>query len=215
MRPEFARPYIESLGAFLEEELVRGKTVLPSPDDYFAALKATPFERVKVVILGQDPYHGYGQANGLSFSVRKQIALPPSLRNIFKEMAVDLDQPDFEFKDGDLSGLARQGVLLLNTVLSVEENKPGSHQGRGWEKLTDRIIELLDEHRSGLVFILWGNQAKKKASNIDAYKHRIITSVHPSPLSAYRGFFGSRPFSQCNEFLQSRGVEPVLWLDGL
>ena len=188
---------------------------MPSPGDYFAALKATPFEDVKVVILGQDPYHGYGQANGLSFSVGKQMALPPSLRNIFKEMAVDLDQPDFEFKDGDLSGLARQGVLLLNTVLSVEENKPGSHQGRGWEKLTDRIIELLDEHRSGLVFILWGNQAKKKASNIDAYKHRILTSVHPSPLSAYRGFFGSRPFSQCNEFLQSRGVEPVLWLAGL
>ena len=188
---------------------------MPSPDDYFAALKATPFERVKVVILGQDPYHGYGQANGLSFSVHKQIALPPSLRNIFKEMAVDLGQPDFQFKDGDLSGLARQGVLLLNTVLSVEENKPGSHQDRGWEKLTDRIIKLLNEYRSGLVFILWGNQARKKAGNIDGSKHRIITSVHPSPLSAYRGFFGSRPFSQCNEYLQSCGVEPVLWLDGL
>lgn len=215
MQSEFERSYIESLGAFLEGQRGLGKIVLPSPDEYFAALKATPFERVKVVILGQDPYHGYGQANGLSFSVRKQIALPPSLRNIFKEMAVDLGQPDFQFKDGDLSGLAKQGVLLLNTVLSVEENKPGSHQDRGWEKLTDRIIKLLDEYRSGLVFILWGNQARKKACNIDAHKHRIITSVHPSPLSAYRGFFGSRPFSQCNEYLQSQGVEPVLWLDGL
>jgi uracil-DNA glycosylase len=140
LREEFEQPYMESLGAFLEAEQGRGKTVLPAPDQYFAALKATPFERVKGVILGQDPYHGYGQANGLSFSVRKQIALPPSLRNIFKEMAVDLGQPDFQFVDGDLSGLAKQGVLLLNTVLSVEENKPGSHQDCGWENLTDRII---------------------------------------------------------------------------
>jgi uracil-DNA glycosylase len=205
---------MESLGTFLETERGRGKTVLPAPDQYFAALKATPFERVKAVILGQDPYHGYGQANGLSFSVRKQIALPPSLRNIFKEMAVDLGQPDFQFVDGDLSGLAKQGVLLLNTVLSVEENKPGSHQDCGWENLTDRIIMLLDEHRTGLVFILWGNQARKKAKAIDDHKHRIITSAHPSPLSAYRGFFGSRPFSQCNQYLQSRGMEPVPWLDG-
>jgi uracil-DNA glycosylase len=205
---------MESLGAFLEEEEGLGKTVLPNSHEYFAALKATPFERVKVVILGQDPYHGAGQANGLSFSVRKQVALPPSLRNIFKEMAVDLGQPDFQFIDGDLSGLAEQGVLLLNSVLSVEENKPGSHQDRGWEKLTDRIIALLDQHSTGLVFILWGNQAGKKAKAIDDHKHRVITSAHPSPLSAYRGFLGSRPFSQCNDYLQARGVMPISWLDG-
>mgnify|MGYP001168190297 CR=1 FL=1 len=205
---------MESLGKFLEAERDRGKTVLPAPDEYFAALKATPFERVKVVILGQDPYHGYGQANGLCFSVRKQVALPPSLRNIFKEMAVDLGQPDFQIVDGDLSGLAEQGVLLLNTVLSVEENEPGSHRDQGWEKLTDRIIVLLDEHRAGLVFILWGNQARKKATAIDQHKHLVLSAAHPSPLSAYRGFFGSRPFSQCNDYLQSRGVGTIPWFCG-
>ena len=215
MREEFEQPYFASLDDFLKQQRGQGKDALPAHDATFGALKATPFERVKVIILGQDPYHGHGQANGLSFSVRRQSALPPSLRNIFKEMAIDLGQPDFKFKDGDLSGLARQGVLLLNTVLRVEKNKPGSHQNRGWEKLTDRIISLLDERKEGLVFILWGNPAGKKARNIDDHKHRIITSVHPSPLSAYRGFFGSRPFSQCNEYLLSRGVEPVPWLHEL
>ncbi len=205
-----SQPYMEALIKFLKEEKAQGVTVYPSEDDIFNAFKLTPFEKVKVVILGQDPYHGINQAHGLSFSVQKGIAPPPSLKNIYKELASEF--PNYKTPPhGDLTDWAKQGVLLLNATLTVRAHSPGSHQKKGWEQFTDTVIKELSEKRSGLVFILWGNYAKQKESLIDHEKHFIIKSPHPSPFSAYTGFFGSKPFSTTNELLKKQGKEEVNW----
>lgn len=206
---ELKRPYMLELQDFLSSELKKGKTIYPQTDEIFAALNLTPFSQVKVVILGQDPYHGPGQAHGLCFSVKKGVKPPPSLVNIFKEMRDDLR---FEMPNhGNLEAWAGQGVLLLNNVLTVEDGKAGSHHNRDWEKFTDKIIQLLNEKRENLVFILWGSPAQKKARAVDPSKHLILKSVHPSPLSSYRGFFGSKPFSQTNAYLKSQKLSPIDW----
>lgn len=207
--PELKGPYMEQLSAFLEAERKAGKRIYPATDLVFEALKLTPFDQVKVVILGQDPYHGEGQAHGLCFSVNKGVKIPPSLVNIFRELDDDLGikAPDH----GDLTSWARQGVLLLNNVLSVEDSRPGSHHKKGWERFTDKVIEALNDHRDNLVFILWGAPAQKKASRVNKEKHFVIESPHPSPLSSYRGFFGSKPFSKCNAYLDSQGIKPIDW----
>ncbi len=184
-------------------------TVFPPRNYIFNALKLTPYENVKVVIMGQDPYHGENEAHGLSFSVQKGIKVPPSLQNIYKELYDDLGIPIRN--DGDLTGWAKEGVLLLNAVLTVEKDKPASHRGLGWEKLTDYIIKIINEKEEPVVFILWGNFAKEKISLITNPKHYIITSPHPSPFSARYGFFGSKPFSKCNEFLKSQNIAPIDW----
>ncbi len=184
-------------------------TVYPPRNYIFNALKLTPFENVKVVIMGQDPYHGEGEAHGLSFSVQKGIKVPPSLQNIYKELYDDLGVPIRH--DGDLTGWALEGVLLLNAVLTVLKDQPASHRNLGWEKLTDYIIQLINEKEEPVVFILWGNFAKEKRKYITNPKHYIITSPHPSPFSARNGFFGSRPFSKCNDYLISQGISPVHW----
>lgn len=175
----------------------------------FAAFDSCPFDKVKVVILGQDPYHGPGQANGLCFSVNPGVIFPPSLRNIFKEIHDDTGAPIPE--NGDLSRWARQGVFLLNATLTVEAHQAGSHQGKGWETFTDHVIATLSAKREHLVFILWGSYAKSKASLIDQSKHLVLTSVHPSPLSAHHGFFGNHHFSSANAYLQAHGIEPINW----
>ncbi len=185
------------------------KTIFPPKNYVFEALKRTPYENVKVVIMGQDPYHGEHEAHGLSFSVQKGIKLPPSLRNIYKELEDDLGcKPVL---DGDLTKWANEGVLLLNAVLTVEKDKPASHRGLGWERLTDYIIKVLNEKEEPIVFILWGNFAKEKKKYITNPKHLIIESAHPSPFSANYGFFGSHPFSQANEFLKKAGIKPIDW----
>ncbi len=184
-------------------------TVFPPRNYIFNALKLTPFEKVKVVIMGQDPYHGEGEAHGLSFSVQKGIKVPPSLQNIYKELNSDLGIPIRQ--DGDLSGWAREGVLLLNAVLTVEKDKPASHRNLGWERLTDYIIKIVNQKEEPVVFILWGNFAKEKMKYITNPKHFVITSPHPSPFSARNGFFGSRPFSRCNDFLVNHGITPIDW----
>jgi uracil-DNA glycosylase len=200
---------MKKLKAFLQAELKAGKTIFPKGSEYFAALNATRLDKVKVVILGQDPYHGPGQAHGLSFSVRQGVPLPPSLVNIFKELESDLGfSPS---KSGDLTHWAQQGVLLLNSVLTVEQARAASHQGKGWEPFTDRVIQVLNEQREGLVFVLWGAYAQKKGAFVDRKKHLVIESPHPSPLSSYRGFFGSKPFSKINTWLVSRGESPIDW----
>jgi len=209
LEDEFHKPYMTDLRHFLLEEKKAGKTIFPPGDLYFNALNRTSFENVKVVILGQDPYHGPRQAHGLCFSVQPGIAPPPSLINIYKEMESDLGIPSASH--GCLSSWADQGVLMLNSVLTVEMSRAGSHQGKGWETFTDRIIRELEGRREGLVFLLWGGYARKKGSFIDRKKHLVIESPHPSPLSAYRGFLGSRPFSQCNHYLREQGLEPVCW----
>ncbi|MHA6697374.1 uracil-DNA glycosylase [Chryseobacterium sp. A301] len=184
-------------------------TVYPKKEHLFRALEITPFEEVKVVIVGQDPYHGVGQANGLSFSVDENVKLPPSLRNIFKELQSDLG---IERVSGDLQPWARQGVLLLNSVLSVREGSPGSHQFLGWEKYTDQFLSHLSKNKDRVIFVLWGAQAQKKLPLIDSTKHLVLQSAHPSPLSAYRGFFGSKVFSKINADLEARGLAPMDWL---
>jgi uracil-DNA glycosylase len=200
---------MEELAHFLTAEMAAGKTIYPKPDALFKALNATPLDAVEVVILGQDPYHGPGQAHGLSFSVPAGTALPPSLRNIFKELAADLGvKPP---PSGYLGGWAEQGVLLLNAVLTVEGGAAGSHAGRGWERFTDKILAVLSREKTGLVFVLWGSYAQKKRALIDESKHLVLTSAHPSPLSAHRGFFGSRPFSQINAYLKATGQRPIDW----
>jgi uracil-DNA glycosylase len=206
---ELEMPYMAELRTFLVQEAKTGKTIYPQSEDIFAALNLTPFDKVKVVILGQDPYHGPNQAHGLCFSVKPGVKTPPSLVNIFKELKADLGiTPP---TNGCLDAWAKQGVLLLNNVLTVEDGKAGSHHLKGWEQFTDKIIELLNEKKENLVFILWGSPAQKKASKVDANKHFIIKSVHPSPLSSYRGFFGSKPFSQTNTYLNSKGIKPIEW----
>lgn len=206
---EFEKPYIAELRAFLFREKKAGKVIYPRGEDIFAALNSTPVEEIKVVILGQDPYHGPNQAHGLSFSVRPGVSIPPSLSNIYRELWDDLGIPPA--RHGWLMPWAREGVLLLNSVLSVEHGKPASHRDRGWEIFTDRIVNLIDSELQGVVFILWGSYAQKKAAHVDANKHLLLSAPHPSPLSASRGFFGSRPFSKTNDWLRSHGKSPINW----
>ncbi len=207
---EFSKPYMDALRQFLLERKRQGAVIYPPGDLIFNALNSTPFDSVKVVILGQDPYHGPGQAHGLCFSVKEGIAVPPSLINIYKELASDLgvDPP----RNGNLQHWADQGVLLLNAVLTVERGKAGAHQGKGWERFTDRVIAELNGNRDGLVFMLWGSYAMKKGAMIDRERHLVLTAPHPSPLSAHRGFFGCRHFSQANQWLEKRGLVPVSWV---
>lgn len=206
---EFDKPYLQNLRAFLQQEKDQGKIIYPPGALWFNALNSTPFDQVKVVILGQDPYHGPQQAHGLCFSVQKGIAFPPSLQNIFKEIQKDLG---FPFPPhGCLQSWASQGVLLLNAVLTVEEGRAASHQGRGWEIFTDAIVAALNARREGLVFLLWGSYAQKKGAIIDPQKHCVLQSAHPSPLSAHRGFLGNRHFSQTNAYLKQQGKAEINW----
>lgn len=209
LQPEFDAPYMQQLRAFLAAEKSAGKVIYPPGALWFNALNHTPFSKVKVVILGQDPYHGANQAHGLCFSVMEGVAPPPSLLNIFAEIKRDLgiEQP----AHGSLTAWADQGVLLLNAVLTVEQGKAGAHQGKGWETFTDRIVALLNEKREHLVFLLWGSYAQKKGALIDRGKHLVLTSPHPSPLSAYRGFIGNAHFSQANAYLQKHGLGEINW----
>lgn len=207
---EFRKQYFKELDAFVTKEYAEN-TVYPKRENIFRAFELTPFEDVNVVILGQDPYHGPEQAIGLSFAVEEGIALPPSLRNIYKELESDLGKP-LEHRDGDLSRWALQGVLLLNATLTVRDGSPGSHQGKGWELFTDAVINALSEERESLVFILWGNYARTKGTHIDRTKHLVIESPHPSPFSAYTGFFGSKPFSKTNEYLEQKGEGLIEWM---
>jgi uracil-DNA glycosylase len=188
----------------------KNKKIYPKPKDLFKAFWLTPFDQVKVVILGQDPYHGAGQAEGLCFSVPDGLPLPPSLQNIYKEIESDLNIKK-DFKNGNLEGWAKQGVFLLNAILTVVANTPASHQGRGWEAFTDFVIETISKEKENVVFILWGNYARGKKTLIDTTKHLVIESTHPSPFSAYHGFFGSKPFSKCNEYLKSHGEKEIDW----
>lgn len=206
---EFDSDYMQALREFLREEKRRGKVIYPPGPQMFNAFNSTPFDAVRVVILGQDPYHGPGQAHGLSFSVPADIPPPPSLLNIFKEIHRDLGLP--MPGHGCLQAWAKQGVLLLNAVLSVEQRQAASHQGRGWERFTDRAIERLNAGREGLVFLLWGSYAQKKGNLIDRQRHLVLTAPHPSPLSAHRGFIGCGHFSRVNEYLQDRGEAPIDW----
>ncbi len=208
LRGEFAKPYWSELQEFVAAERANGP-VYPPHDDVFAALHLTPFAEVKVMILGQDPYHGPGQAHGLCFSVRPPTPPPPSLKNLFAELASDLGQPTPT--NGSLEPWARQGVLLLNTTLTVRAGQAASHQGRGWEVFTDEVIKAVNAKPERVVFMLWGGAARKKRSLIDTTRHTIIESAHPSPLSAHRGFLGSRPFSRANAALIEAGREPIDW----
>lgn len=208
LRSQFSEPYWSELQAFVEKERQQGPVYPPAPD-VFAAFHLTPLAETKVVILGQDPYHGPGQAHGLCFSVHPGIAVPPSLRNIFQELRDDLgcSTPI----GGSLEQWARSGVLLLNTTLTVRAGEAASHQGRGWETFTDKVIEVVDTERDGVVFILWGAASRQKKSLIDTNRHIVVESAHPSPLSAHNGFFGSRPFSKANEALKKFGSDPIDW----
>lgn len=205
----FVTSYMQSLKQFLKAEKAAGKIIYPRGSLIFNAMNSTPFDQVKVVILGQDPYHGPGQAHGLCFSVPEGVAPPPSLLNIFKEIEQDLGiaRPGH----GCLQSWAEQGVLLLNSVLTVEQHRAASHQGQGWEQFTDEIISALNQQRNNLVFLLWGSYAKKKGKFLDRQRHLVLTSPHPSPLSAHRGFFGNRHFSQANAYLQQNDIEPISW----
>ncbi|HTF16307.1 MAG TPA: uracil-DNA glycosylase [Burkholderiales bacterium] len=207
--PEFSQAYMQGLREFLNKEKSAGKVIYPRGPEYFAALAHTPFDKVKVVILGQDPYHGPKQAHGLCFSVRPGVEIPPSLQNIFIELKNDLgiEPPNH----GHLTHWAEQGVLLLNATLSVEAGKAGSHQNRGWEKFTDAVIDVLNREREGLVFVLWGSYAQKKGAFIDTGKHLVLSGPHPSPLSAHRGFFGCKHFSKINGYLKAHGRAPIDW----
>lgn len=205
---EFEQDYMVALTKFLLLER-QHKVIYPEPEDCFTALDKTPFENVKVVVLGQDPYHGVGQAHGLSFSVKPSVKVPPSLVNIYKELENDLSIPPANH--GFLNQWAEQGVLLLNSVLTVEAGKAGAHQKKGWETFTDKIIEVINQEHDGVVFLLWGAYAQKKGRYIDRQKHCVLESVHPSPLSAYRGFLGCGHFSKTNDYLLSRGKVPINW----
>lgn len=209
LAPEFQKPYMGQLKEFLKSEIGKNKVIFPRGTEYFAAMNYTDFDQVRVVILGQDPYHGPGQAHGLCFSVKPGVDAPPSLKNIFKEMKADLgiDQPGH----GYLESWAKQGVLLLNSVLTVEQGLAGSHANRGWELFTDKIIASLNEKREHVVFVLWGAYAQKKGQFIDRRRHLVISTPHPSPLSASRGFLGSRPFSKINAYLEANGQAPIDW----
>lgn len=205
---EWEKEYFQRLTEFVRRAY-RSGTVFPPGQQIFAAFDACPFDKVKVVILGQDPYHDVGQANGLCFSVNSGTPLPPSLVNIFKEVSADTGCPIST--DGDLSRWARQGVLLLNSTLTVEAHRAGSHQRRGWEEFTDEVVARLNRDRQGIVFMLWGSYAIKKGALIDRSRHLVLTSPHPSPLSAHRGFFGNHHFTRANDYLASRGLTPIQW----
>ena len=209
LAPEFERAYMRDLRSFLQAEKKAGKRIFPSGDEFFNAFSHTPLDKVKVVILGQDPYHGEGQAHGLCFSVQPGIAVPPSLQNIYKEIQAELGLPIPSH--GHLTAWADQGVLLLNSVLSVECAKAASHQGKGWETFTDRVIEVVNQECEGVVFLLWGSYAQRKGAFIDSDRHCVLKAPHPSPLSAHRGFFGCGHFLTANEYLRSRGEAPIDW----
>ncbi len=207
--PEFQSDYMAQLRAFLVTEKAAGKRIFPKGSEWFRALDLTPLDKVRVVVLGQDPYHGPGQAHGLCFSVKPDVPPPPSLVNIYKELHSDLGlaRP----RHGFLEHWAQQGVLLLNSVLTVEMAKPASHQGKGWERFTDAVIRLVNAKDEPVVFLLWGSYAQKKAAFVDGAKHLVLKAAHPSPLSAHNGFLGCRHFSQCNAFLESKGLAPIDW----
>ena len=208
LKTEFKKPYMKDLRSFLAKEKLKNRIVCPESSKIFYSLMLTPLESTKVVIIGQDPYHGEGQAQGLAFSVEPDRAIPPSLVNIFKEIKSDMNiEPPIH---GDLSNWSRQGVLLLNSVLTVEKGNPASHAGRGWEVFTDKIIEILNK-RDGLVFLLWGAHAQKKGLTIDRRRHLVLEAPHPSPLSAHRGFFGCKHFSKTNKFLRERRDLEIQW----
>lgn len=209
LEDEFEQPYMVALRQFLLERKRAGAVIYPPGPLIFNALDSTPFDAVRVVILGQDPYHGPGQAHGLCFSVPDGVPPPPSLVNIFREIQDDLGRPPPA--SGNLQAWAEQGVLLLNAVLTVERGQAGAHQGKGWEHFTDRVVRELNAHRDGLVFMLWGSHALKKGSAIDRDRHLVLTAPHPSPLSAHRGFFGCRHFSSANTWLEQHGQEPIRW----
>lgn len=209
LRDEFEQDYMRSLRQFLRERMAAGATVYPKPREWFHALDATPFDQVKVVILGQDPYHGPAQAHGLCFSVLPPVPPPPSLVNIYKELRSDLTiEPAAH---GCLTSWAEQGVLLLNSVLTVEQGQAAAHQGKGWERFTDAVIDRINREREGVVFMLWGGYAQKKGQLVDTSRHCVLRAPHPSPLSAHRGFLGCRHFSQANAYLEGRGLEPIDW----
>jgi uracil-DNA glycosylase len=206
---ELELPYMQALCAFLVAERKAGKQIFPETEDIFNAFSHTPLTAVKVVIIGQDPYHGEGQAHGLCFSVKPGIRIPPSLRNIFREVHADLGVPAPDH--GHLTAWAQQGVLLLNSVLSVEGGRAGSHQGQGWERFTDTVIEVINRECEGVVFMLWGNYAQGKGAIIDTARHCVLQAPHPSPLSAHRGFLGCGHFSEANHYLQAQGEAPINW----
>ncbi|SFL40017.1 uracil-DNA glycosylase [Proteiniphilum acetatigenes] len=208
LQQEFEKPYFRTLTDFVRKEYIT-KTVYPPAKLIFNAFDSCPFDKVKVVIVGQDPYHEPGQAHGLCFSVNDGVQIPPSLVNIYKEIEDDLGIP--VPRSGNLTRWAKQGVLLLNATLTVQAHRAGSHQGRGWEEFTDAAIRCLAEERDHLVFILWGSYAQRKGANIDANRHLILNSPHPSPLSAHRGFFGNKHFSKANEYLSAHNMEPINW----
>ena len=210
LHEEFDKDYMIKLKQFLKQEKDAGYKIYPKGTDIFNAFKKTPFDELKVVIIGQDPYHGVNQAHGLSFSVQKGIITPPSLKNIYKELVTDI--PGFVIPNhGDLTEWAEQGVLLLNATLTVRDSSPASHQKKGWEEFTNTVIKTISDKKEGIVFILWGSFAQAKAELIDQKKHFIIKSPHPSPFSADRGFFGSKPFSKTNEILLKEGKKPIDW----
>ncbi|MFT3671439.1 uracil-DNA glycosylase [Aestuariivirga sp.] len=209
LQPQFDAPYMQELRSFLVKEREAGKQIFPKGSEWFHALDATPLDKVRAVILGQDPYHNDGQAHGLCFSVKPGVQAPPSLVNIYKEMQSDLGLPPP--RHGHLEHWAQQGVLMLNAVLTVEAHRAASHQGKGWEKFTDEIIRQVNNLERPVVFILWGSYAQKKASFVDTTRHLVIKSAHPSPLSAHNGFFGSKPFSRANAFLRAQGQPEIDW----
>ena len=207
LKEEFTKDYFKKLGIFVKQEY-KNKKIFPPYNNIFDALRFTDYDEVKVVILGQDPYHGLGEAHGLSFSVKENVSMPPSLQNIFKELESDIG---VKRTKSDLTDWAKQGVLLLNSIMTVEKDKPLSHQNKGWEIFTDNIIKLLNEREEPVIFLLWGSFARSKKSLITNKRHYIIESVHPSPLSAYRGFFGSKPFSKINFILEKNNMEKIKW----
>lgn len=216
LEQDFRAPYMTRLRTFLQSELQAGKRIYPPMREVFSALDHCPLNQVRVVVIGQDPYHGEDQAHGLSFSVKPGVPPPPSLRNIFQEIQEDLRTPtssqrQFSMSQGCLNGWAAQGVLLLNSVLTVVAGRSGSHQGYGWEQFTDKIVNIVNAQRENVVFLLWGRPAQEKGAIVDRRKHYVLSAPHPSPLSADRGFFGCRHFSKTNSYLQSHGSDPIDW----
>lgn len=209
LEDEFSKKYMEDLRAFLKQEIETGRKIFPPMNKIFNAFNLTPFTNIKIVLVGQDPYHGENQANGLSFSVEENIKVPPSLQNIFRELFTDLRLTSPQ--NGNLEKWAKQGVLLLNSSLTVEKGLPGSHQGKGWEKFTDEVLKIINNKKQNVVFILWGKKAQEKGHFLDRQRHLILKSPHPSPFSAHSGFFGSKPFSKANNYLIEKGIEPINW----
>ena len=210
LQAEFSQPYFAAIVDFLKTEKNKASIIYPSGNFIFNAFDKTPFDKVKVVVIGQDPYHGAGQAHGLCFSVQQGIKPPPSLVNIFKE--IKNDYPDFEIPNhGNLESWAKQGVLLMNSILTVQANSPASHSQVGWQKFTDTVIKKISDEKTGIVFLLWGKFAQEKAALIDAQKHYILKAAHPSPFSAFNGFFGCKHFSKTNELLTQQGLSPINW----